>query len=533
MINLLLYIVTCLLLFELLRNLFKEYHWLLTLVTIGLFIIHPIHTEVVNNVKSRDELLCFLFAILALKSVLTYIKKYNFLYIILAIILMAFSLLSKLSSLTFLAVIPLTIYFFGNVKGKTLLAITVSFLLLFILVKLGSNQLLESGLKELEMLFIENPLFINEGGFLSRIPMGFFTVGYYIKLLTIPYPLVFYYGYDYVPIVGWNSIVAWLSILILLPLAICTLLKIKGKQVLFFGLAYFFVTISMFSNLVRPAVGIIAERFIYIPSLGFCIVLAYLLLKLFKIPIKGKEFSVKKNFIFLGLSSILIITSGMYVFSRNKDWKIEISLTSHDIKYLKNSAKANALLGDYLLIKKHKEKDPIKQKYLANKAIYHYKQSTSIYSKNGSVYNNLGVLYTETGAYQNAIINATEAIRQGTATGNSYYNLAVAYVMSGNIESAIQNFEKSIETDSGYLESYNKLIELYFDAQRFEKALEINMRMIPIFLEQQQQIIHLGQQIAEGGFGTGTHYYIDKLREKGLINEVLYEKFIKELSLSK
>ena len=60
-INLITYIFCGIILFKLLQKLLPQLHHFVIVGSVLLFIAHPIHTEVVGNIKSRDELLCFLF----------------------------------------------------------------------------------------------------------------------------------------------------------------------------------------------------------------------------------------------------------------------------------------------------------------------------------------------------------------------------------------------------------------------------------------------------------------------------------------
>ena len=73
--NVLMYAFSCWLLFRLLCRLFRDqtsYGGMLIPFICGLlYTAHPIHTEVVDNIKSMDEILCFMFAI---GSVLLFIK---------------------------------------------------------------------------------------------------------------------------------------------------------------------------------------------------------------------------------------------------------------------------------------------------------------------------------------------------------------------------------------------------------------------------------------------------------------------------
>ncbi len=533
LINLLLYIISCLLLLHVLRDLFKHYHWLLPLLVTVLFVIHPLHSEVVNNVKSRDEILSFLFALLALRFALKYVHKYQLKYLLGVLIFMVVSLLSKLSSLTFIAVIPLALYFFKDLKLKPFLAILGVMALSFFLLKIGSGQLVEAEAKARDLLFFENPLFTMDTSLLERIPMAFFTAGYYIKLLVAPFPLLFYYGYDYVPIVGWDSIWAWISILVILPLGIYTIIKFKSKQVLVFGLAYFFITISMFSNLVKPAVGIIAERFAYIPSLGFCIVLGWGVYKLLGLSKEQEALSVKQKSLLKVLAAVFILSSLVYVFNRNNHWDTEVSLASHDIQYLEKSSKANALLGDFLLSEMQDENSSARKKLLGERAAYYYNQSAEIFPDWDVLYHNLGVIYIQLGKNKEAVPQIKKAIELGRKAPNTYYNLGLAYMGLKNTPAAITQFEAALAEDSGYLNAYSQLIKLNIELQNYDRVFDLNIQALKKFPERAAEIIANGQEVCDYVYGVGSTYYIDRLNAEGLVEPQDYQKYVQQLRIKR
>src|SRR5258705_3618674 len=74
-INVLFYAISCLLLFLVLCKLFKTQNLLFPFVCALLYAAHPIHTEVVNNIKSLDEILCFLFGLIAIWFQLKYFSS--------------------------------------------------------------------------------------------------------------------------------------------------------------------------------------------------------------------------------------------------------------------------------------------------------------------------------------------------------------------------------------------------------------------------------------------------------------------------
>ena len=78
--NILLYALTGLLLFRtisLMTPRLKNANWYFTLPFLAslLFIAHPVHSEAVANIKGRDEIMSFMFAIGCLYCALKYVKK--------------------------------------------------------------------------------------------------------------------------------------------------------------------------------------------------------------------------------------------------------------------------------------------------------------------------------------------------------------------------------------------------------------------------------------------------------------------------
>lgn len=531
--NLLLYIVTCLLLYKILRSLFKHSHWFLPFLITILFVVHPIHTEVVNNVKSRDELLCFLFALMALVCAIKYARKQSSLWLVGIFVFMVISLLSKLSSLTFLAIIPLTLYFFENANKKTILKVIGILLLPLLLFKLINTQLIEvTGNRNL--LLIENPLFVNGMNFIEKIPMAFYSVFYYIKLLVVPHPLLSYYGYAHLDIVGWNHPYVWLGAIITIPLAVFALWKFRSKSILVYGILFFFITISMYSNLVKPAVGIIAERFAYIPSLGFCIVLGWLLLKIFRVNITtSSEKFPKLNYAFLGIISVLVLASSAKVFSRNQDWKNLVTLLEKDLEIAPKSVKLNMLLANDLFetatVKnlKRKEKDS-----LLKKSAFYYNQALASYPQHTPAHNNLGVLYNMTGNLQKSQEHFLKASQDENPTAQTFFNLGLSYRASGDNVNAIKSLQKSIALNPKNFEAYFNLMNIYFENGNYSEAMETNLKMFRLFPRKRKSLFSAGQTIAEKEHGANTEFYINLLLQKKLITQKTYASLKNQLDAS-
>ncbi|HEY4798083.1 MAG TPA: hypothetical protein VII99_03300, partial [Bacteroidia bacterium] len=152
-INVLLFSLSCVLLYKLLKKLFLNFSspifkWngvgggalLITL----LFAAHPIHTEAVANIKGRDDILNFIFLELTLYFVLKHIDEKENIFFAFSVLFFFFSLLCKEMAVTFLAIIPLTVFVFRNVSMKNIVVGTLSFAGVFLLYMFIRSSVLES-----------------------------------------------------------------------------------------------------------------------------------------------------------------------------------------------------------------------------------------------------------------------------------------------------------------------------------------------------------------------------------------------------
>jgi hypothetical protein len=102
-------------------------------------------------------------------------------------------------------------------------------------------------------------------------------------MFILPHPLVAYYGYNQVPIVGWTHPVVLFTILGIGVFIYLLFKNFKNRNIALYGFIYFFIGISMFTNIVKPVVGIVGERFAFIPSVGLCIAAVWLLFTYLKV----------------------------------------------------------------------------------------------------------------------------------------------------------------------------------------------------------------------------------------------------------
>jgi hypothetical protein len=353
--NLLLYTVLCCLIYLLLLMIFKDKSYFLALFTTTLFIIHPIHTEVVANIKSRDELLMMLFGILACILFLKAKKSKRLKSIVLFIstlLLLVLSFLSRENGIIFIGILLLIYLYEHGFKfkiSKEIILITAAFLFLIALrVFYTSDYFFENESLLLtrqgtyyEDGFLGNPL-LGEVSWSARVPNALYILFWYLKLLIFPNHLVHDYGYGYSQVVGWSSIQVWLSIIIHLGLVAVVIWKWRSKSPLIFGILFYLGTIFLYLHLIQISPDYMAERYLFVPSLGFCLIITWLILSAIE-KCNGRflnaRFTIKV--ITIAGASVLILALILKTRNRNLAWKNNESLYSADLGLLKNNARAN------------------------------------------------------------------------------------------------------------------------------------------------------------------------------------------------
>jgi hypothetical protein len=253
LINVLIFAVTILLLFFLLQKMFGAGKQMLCFLCCALYAVHPIHTEAIASIKSRDELFCMLFAMLAVYSFLRSVDNEKrpdkaITWSILGFAMFFLSMLSKETSLSFMFIIPLTIYYFRPVNLKSLGRIFIICLLAS-----GSYLLLRNTLfgsivnihKELQS--VDN--FMSGMPWSSHFAVAFAVIGKYIWLLLFPVSLSFDYSYHQVPLFTWANWQALLPLLITLSGVAYAIFTLTRKDFIGYAILFFFLSLAVVSNL--------------------------------------------------------------------------------------------------------------------------------------------------------------------------------------------------------------------------------------------------------------------------------------------
>ncbi|MFH2094216.1 MAG: tetratricopeptide repeat protein, partial [Bacteroidota bacterium] len=268
-----------------------------------------------------------------------------------------------------------------------------------------------------------------------------------------------------IPVEGPGNPWVIVSLIVHIALFVFAVIKLKKRHFLSYAILFYLIAISMYSN-IRPAVGIVAERYAFTASFGFCMIIAWLI---WRISLKGKETTgvpVVKTHRLLVLFALFVIPYSAKTISRNSDRYDHETLLSHDIQYMENSAKGNSIYADKLMndITWNIEQTGNLQQNIPKikRAEQLYRQSVKIYPQFAPSLNSLGFIrYAFYGHYDRALPYFRNAISADPEYFEAYFNLGLCYEKLMKTDSAIFFYNRAIEYDPAHMRGKKFLANLY------------------------------------------------------------------------
>lgn len=527
-VNGLFFAITCMFIFFIFYDVFKR-KWLLPFLIALLFAVHPIHTEVVANVKSLDEILSLLGILIAIRCIQLYLSKENGIYLILGIIGFLMGSFSKESTVVAVAIFPLFIYFFTKASVQKNAIISGVMLMCSLFFLFARHQSLSGYPPQSKTSALDNYIVLCDpaeqkvlsldlqekykGS--SQFASAVNTMGVYLKKFVIPHPLSCDYSYSTLEPVGFNNIGFLIAFVLFLAMFGFAIWKLKSKNIIAFGILWFFISMSLTSNVFMLIGTSFGDRLLFVPSLGLSIAVVLGLAHFLKKE-DGEGFmgEIKTAPI---LVAIILVSSVLYSFktiSRNENWETDYQLFATDVENFPNSTHLLFYMGNHLSSTERKEVLSYKMSPLgftqqqindssakeSAKSIEYLSKALSIYpalpsdgyNQLGKAYYNIGQLDSAQKYYQKAFNeDSTNAIfinNLGTVyyiSGQNFIKKGREYQAAGRMDSAqylfnigLQNmlaskpyFSKAFSKDSTEADFANNIGCVYGDTQRPDSAI--------------------------------------------------------------
>ena len=375
-----------------------------------LFAAHPIHTEVVANIKGCDEILTLMGCISALYFTLKAWDTQQMKWALAAGIAFFIACLSKENAAAFVVLIPLALWFFrpqAKAEKRSIftasLPVFAAFTAFFLL--RGSILHWRFGGEPLELM--NNPFLKLEGNQwvsfepAERLATILYTLGRYVQLLFVPHPLTHDYYPRQIGIMGFSSPYVLFSLALYGFMAYWVVRGFRRRDPASFGILLYLLPLGIVSNLVFPIGTNMGERFAFMPSVGFCFLAALFLSSLLK----------QSRSLVLGTFGIVILLFSIKTFVRNFAWQSNEHLFMTDAAVSINSAKLQNACGGVLFDRATKEKDPEKQALLCQEAMPHLNQAIKIYPNYKDAYISRGGAHYVLKEYTDAIADYRLAVQ--------------------------------------------------------------------------------------------------------------------------
>ena len=559
--NIVMYLFTVCLFFLLLYRLFppcKNKKWYLTFPFLAtlLFLAHPIHTEVVANIKGRDEIMALFGSLCALLFTIKFMDTHRYHHLALAGLCMFLGLLSKENTITFLAVIPVTLYYFVTRSKKEIFVAMIPLMVvsaLFLIIRTIVIGPIDSS----EVLDLLNNPFVDATKSETYATV-FYTLYLYIKLLVFPHPLTYDYYPHHIEIVNWLNPIAILSLLFYSGMGMYAIYGfVKKRDVFSWSIWLYLLPLSVVSNLFFPIGAFMGERFVFFSSIGFVVVVGWLIHTFFPKLISNEK---KSMCLTIAVTVILLCLYSIKTIQRNKVWKDNFTLYTTDVKTSKNSAKGNYQAGLSFMYKAINPEDKNKIPIYCYEADRYFKKALLLYPQYIDAIIQLGVIHaingdiTQSLQYMTIVQQHETTINQRTDKitkdilnmtiirldnkrlistpeeiiqacdlllkirpdiGEAFFLKAVVYgKLLNNIELSLLNFEQALVMDFPKNEIfYECLGAVYGIAGNYDNALQYLLKAVELGTDSMDTYSNLGVIYEELGDMDNARLYIQKSRD--------------------
>ena len=185
-----------------------------------------------------------------------------------------------------------------------------------------------------------------------------------------------------------------------------------------FGACWFFVTLLPVAQII-PHHEIVAEHYLYLPSIGVCLAAAML--------VEGLLERVRQRRAVAAVFALVVLLLGFRTVIRTRDWKDDLTLWTKTVQTAPASARARRNLGRLYMIRGRRQE-----------AAQEFRAALRIAPNDAATWNNLGVMLLELGNLDGAEQAFTGALRLNTLPLDVRINLGVVSLRRGQVKQAEQ-----------------------------------------------------------------------------------------------
>jgi tetratricopeptide (TPR) repeat protein len=497
--NFLLHCINVLLIYLLARR-FIHTEWLPELIAMA-WAVHPVLTESVTNIVGRADLLAGAAILGGFLLYLSSKETSGWQRIACLVALLAITtvgVFSKENAVALLGIVILYEATFWNEKRNLRAAAMGCFAILVPILFLvyERSRLLASYPPQLPS-FLDNPLFG------ARFVQGKLTViavmARYIWKIAWPATLSADYSYNQIPLAG-ATLRDWIDWGVIATILVAAAVLYKRNKTVFFFMGFAFITFLPTSNLIFNIGTIMAERFLYLPAIGFTVCVVLIIHKL------SERIGVR---MLAPIAMGLIIGGwGIRTYARNRDWQDDSSLATSSVKTSPESYKTHAALARALF-----HTDPIRQNIDA--ALGESERSLAILREipddrnEITPYLNVATYYEKKGDLSLDAGTSTAGRGDPSEAARAYQRALEVLLHGVRIDRKRNEMQREFEVRRGIPESqigrmasprvYIELATIYLKLKDFEKAYRTGLYARALMVQSEEASLLTAEAAASAG----------------------------------
>lgn len=449
-----------------------------------LFATHPVNTESVTWISGIPELSCAFFVLL---SVLFYLKS-DGVFGKSFILSTGFFFIATLCKETALVLPILFLVFDYSLKRHSILPLSLLFkrylpFAFAAVVYLGLRTYAVGGFapKDSHLLMSNYEFFLNIFPLLIQ----------YLGKLLLPVDLSLYYIFR--PVRSLFELRGLTSLILTLVLIAGLYFLRNRNRLAFIGILWIIIPLLPVFYIPALLPSVVAERYLYLSSMGFAIFLASVLNRVELGGILGRRAA---GFI---VCAVVVILTGSYSYAtvkRNSVWKDDITIWGDATRKSPGSHIPYLYLG-----RAYYDRGRL------DEAIKEYRSALNLKPEDALGHNNLGLAYYDKGLTDDAIEEFLLALSLDPGIEMAHINLGNAFVRKGRFEKAVMEYREAIRTQPDHAGGYMNLGNVFYILGHTEDAIE-----------KYRAALRLDPGIIDARFNLGIAY-----KKKGLEKDAIRE----------
>jgi tetratricopeptide (TPR) repeat protein len=302
----------------------------------------------------------------------------------------------------------------------------------------------------------------------------------YVGKLLLPVNLNYYYVFDPVTSLTIPSL-AGFALLAGIVAAVFALRQ--AQPLLSFALAWFLITLAPVLNIPNVGENVFTERYLYIPSLGFCLLGAWSWLRL-------RERAADPNLRRVAdvALAVLFLFYAVQTIRRNPDWKDDLTLFTKTAEQSPNSATTLANLGYIHYVHGH-----------LDRSIELYDRALELAPQRAITHNNLGNSLSDKGQLQQAIEHLTKATELDKSYFSAWLNLGLVYAKEKEWSRAVECYDKGIAIKPDFPEALTARGLAFWALGQQQEAMASYRKALQFRPEYIEAHINLASALSETG----------------------------------